>query len=221
MSRRTTSLLSRVTSLRSVLMVSFWSGDRSAVRRRAVSRPEGHHQNAAQGGHPAQQRGGPAGQADPPAEQAPRPGEGEHGEHQGDRQEAVQRVPSAPSGGEDTGRQRPGPGLAVAQYPHLPMEPKGLAGQLPGGLPDALRALLLPVEALVQLEDLLVPPDHLVVEPGDLLAQRSDGVLLVWRPLGGAPPSGLQTRRTPSERCARRSPGSTTRWSGGTSRSSS
>ena len=39
-----------------------------------------------------------------------RPGEGEHGEHQGGRREAVQRVPSAPSGGEDTGRQRgPGP----------------------------------------------------------------------------------------------------------------
>ena len=71
---------------------------------------------------------------------------------------------------EDLVGQRSGPGLAVAQYPHLPMEPKGLAGQLPGGLPDALRALLLPVEALVQLEDLLVPPDRLVVEPGDLLA---------------------------------------------------
>ena len=41
-----------------------------------------------------------------PAEHAPRPGEGEDGEHQGDREEAVQRVPSAPSGGEDTGRQR-------------------------------------------------------------------------------------------------------------------
>ena len=46
------------------------------------------------------------GQADPPAEQAPRPGEAEDGEHQGDRQEAVQRVPSAPSGGEDIGPQR-------------------------------------------------------------------------------------------------------------------
>ena len=66
--------------------------------------------------------------------------------------------------------QRPGTGLAVAQYPHLPMEPKGLAGQLPGGLPDALRPLLLLAEALVQLEDPLVPPDHLIVEPGDLLA---------------------------------------------------
>ena len=71
---------------------------------------------------------------------------------------------------EDLVGQRPGTGLAVAQYPHLPMEPKGLAGQLPGGLPDGLRALLLPVEALVQLEDPLVPPDHLVVEPGDVLA---------------------------------------------------
>ena len=66
--------------------------------------------------------------------------------------------------------QRPGPGLAVAQYPHLPMESKGLAGQLPRGLPEALRPVLLLVDALVQLEDLLVPPNHLVVEPGDVLA---------------------------------------------------
>ena len=86
-------------------------------------------------------------------------------------------------------RQRSGPGLAVAQYPHLPMEPQVLAGQLPSGPPDALRPLLLPVEAFVQLEDLLVPPARLVVEPGDLLAQRPDGVLLVRGPLqGGAPP---------------------------------
>ena len=41
-----------------------------------------------------------------PAEHAPRPGEGEDGAHQGDREEAVQRVPSAPPGGEDTGRRR-------------------------------------------------------------------------------------------------------------------
>ena len=86
-------------------------------------------------------------------------------------------------------RQRSGPGLAVAQYPHLPMEPQVLAGQLPSGPPDALRPLLLPVEAFVQLEDLLVPPARLVVEPGDLLAQRPDSVLLVRGPLqGGAPP---------------------------------
>ena len=62
--------------------------------------------------------------------------------------------------------QRPGAGLGVAQYPHLPMEPQVLAGQLP----TMLSVLLLPVEAFVQLEDLLVPPD-LVVEPGDLLAR--------------------------------------------------
>ena len=42
LSRRTASLLSRVMSLRSVLMVSFWSGDRSrAVRRRRVSAGRG------------------------------------------------------------------------------------------------------------------------------------------------------------------------------------
>ena len=42
LSRRITSLLSRVMSLRSVLMVSFWSGDRSrAVRRRRVSAGRG------------------------------------------------------------------------------------------------------------------------------------------------------------------------------------
>ena len=42
------------------------------------------------------------------------------------------------------------------------------------------------------------------------------------RPVDGAPPwSGPRTRRTPSGRCARRSPGSTTRRAGGTSRSSS
>ena len=49
---------------------------------------------------------GPAGQGERPAEHAPRPGEGEDGAHQGDREEAVQRVPSAPPGGEDTGRRR-------------------------------------------------------------------------------------------------------------------
>ena len=76
----------------------------------AVPGPEGHHQDAAQGDHPAQQRGGPAGQAGPPVEQTPRPGAAEDGEHQGDRWEAVPREPAAPSGGEDTGRQRgPGP----------------------------------------------------------------------------------------------------------------
>ena len=50
------------------------------------------------------------GQAGPPVEQTPRPGAAEDGEHQGDRWEAVPREPAAPSGGEDTGRQRgPGP----------------------------------------------------------------------------------------------------------------
>ena len=89
--------------------------------------------------------------------------------------------------------QRPGPGLAVAQYPHLPMESKGLVGQRPAGLPEALRPLLLLVQPLVQPSDLLVPPDHLLVEPGDLFAQRPDGVLLARGSLqgGGAPPTGL------------------------------
>ena len=41
----------------------------------------------------------------------------EDGEHQGDREEAVQRVPSAPPGGEDTGRQpRPGPGRCPTRF---------------------------------------------------------------------------------------------------------
>ena len=71
---------------------------------------------------------------------------------------------------EDLVGQRLGPGLGVAQYPHLPVEPKVLARQLFGGLPDALRPLLLPVEARVQPGVFLVPPDDLVVEPGDLLA---------------------------------------------------
>ena len=122
-------------------------------RRTALERSpdqKGHHQDATQGDHPAQQRGGPAGQADPPVEQAPRPGEGEHGEHQGGRREAVQRVPSAPSGGEDTGRQRgPGPiavrrGLLAAPCPGGVQgragEVEGPARQAPGGRGDAVEA---------------------------------------------------------------------------------
>ena len=70
--------------------------------------------------------------------------------------------------------QRPRPGFAVAQYPQLPVETEGLAGQRPGGLPDALRALLLPVQLLVEFTDRLVPPGHFLVEPGDVLAQGSD-----------------------------------------------
>ena len=50
------------------------------------------------------------------------------------------------------------------------MEPKGLAGQLPAASLMLSVLSFSQVEALVQLEDLLVPPDHLVVEPGDLLA---------------------------------------------------
>ena len=93
---------------------------------------------------------GPAGQADPPAEQAPRPGEAEHGDHQGDRQEAVQRVPSAPSGGEDIGPQR-GPcpvavrrGFLAAPCPGGVQgregEVEGPARQSPGGRGDAVEA---------------------------------------------------------------------------------
>ena len=90
---------------------------------------------------------------------------------------------------EDLVGQRSGPGLAVAQYPHLPMEPKGLAGQLLRGLPDALRPLLLLVEARVQPGVLLVPPDHLLVEPAEFRAKRPDGLLLVrGRLQDGAPP---------------------------------
>ena len=86
-------------------------------------------------------------------------------------------------------RQRPGAGLGVAQYPHLPVEPKGLAGQLLRGLPDALRPLLLLVEARVQPGVLLVPPDHLLVEPAEFRAKRPDGLLLVrGRLQDGAPP---------------------------------
>ena len=85
--------------------------------------------------------------------------------------------------------QRPGAGLGVAQYPHLPVEPKGLAGQLLRGLPDALRPLLLLVEARVQPGVLLVPPDHLLVEPAEFRAKRPDGLLLVrGRLQDGAPP---------------------------------
>ena len=90
---------------------------------------------------------------------------------------------------EDLVGQRSGPGLAVAQYPHLPMEPKGLAGQLLRGLPDALRPLLLLVEARVQPGVLLVPPDHLLVEPAEFRAKRPDGLPLVrGRLQDGAPP---------------------------------
>ena len=90
---------------------------------------------------------------------------------------------------EDLVGQRPGPGLGVAQYPHLPVEPKGLAGQLLRGLPDALRPLLLLVEARVQPGVLLVPPDHLLVEPAEFRAKRPDGLLLVrGRLQDGAPP---------------------------------
>ena len=74
--------------------------------------------------------------------------------------------------------QRPGAGLAVAQYPHLPVEPKGLAGQLLRGLPDALRPLLLLVEARVQPGVLLVPPDHLLVERRSSV--RSDLTVSFW-----------------------------------------
>ena len=85
--------------------------------------------------------------------------------------------------------QRPGAGLGVAQYPHLPVKPKGLAGQLLRGLPDALRPLLLLVEARVQPGVLLVPPDHLLVEPAEFRAKRPDGLLLVrGRLQDGAPP---------------------------------
>ena len=70
--------------------------------------------------------------------------------------------------------QRADPGLAVAQYPQLPVETKGLAGQLLAGLPEALRPPLLLLQPLVLLDDLLVPPGHLLVEPGGLLAQRPD-----------------------------------------------
>ena len=85
--------------------------------------------------------------------------------------------------------QRPGAGLGVAQYPHLPVAPKGLAGQLLRGLPDALRPLLLLVEARVQPDVLLVPPDHLLVEPAEFRAKRPDGLLLVrGRLQDGAPP---------------------------------
>ena len=85
-----------------------------------------------------------------PAEHAPRPGEGEDGAHQGDREEAVQRVPSAPSGGEDTGRQRgPGPiavrrGLLAAPCPGGVQgregEVEGPARQASGGRGDAVEA---------------------------------------------------------------------------------
>ena len=52
--------------------------------------------------------------------------------------------------------------------------------------------------------------------------EAREGAIGPRRPVGGSPPwSDPRTRRTPSGRYARRSPGSTTRWSGGTSRSSS
>ena len=79
-------------------------------RRRTVLEPspdqKDDRQVASHGTPPARQGGGPAGQGERPAEHAPRPGAAEDGAHQGDREEAVQRVPSAPPGGEDTGRRR-------------------------------------------------------------------------------------------------------------------
>ena len=81
--------------------------------------------------------------------------EAEDGEHQGDRREAVPREPSAPSGGEDTGRQRgPGPiagGLLAAPCPGGVQgregEVEGPARQASGGRGDAVEAavrLILP-----------------------------------------------------------------------------
>ena len=61
-----------------------------------------------------------------------------------------------------------------AQYPGLPMQTQVLARQLLGGLPDALRPLLLLVQLLVEFADRPVPPADLPVEPGDVLAQRLD-----------------------------------------------
>ena len=99
--------------------------------------------------------------------------------------------------------QRPDPGLAVAQYPQLPVETKGLAGQLLAGLPEALRPLLPLPQPLVLLDDLLVPPGHLLVELGGLLAQRPDRGPQALRlfpgrriPAGfpGAPPGGVLHR---------------------------
>ena len=58
------------------------------------------------GDHPAQQGGGPAEQADRPAGQAAGGGGAEVGEPQGDRQEAVPRVPWSLQGTEDIARLR-------------------------------------------------------------------------------------------------------------------
>ena len=72
------------------------------------------------------------------------------------------------------------------------MEAQVLAGQHLAGLPQALRALLLLVEARVQPGDPLVAPDHLLLEPGVLLAQRADGVHLPRGTIhhANSPPSG-------------------------------
>ena len=77
------------------------------------------------------------------------------------------------------------------------MESKGLARPLPGGLPDALRPLLLLVQPLVQPEELLAPLDHLPVEPGDLLALRLDRVLLVPHSFRDHPNPALLPQRPP------------------------
>ena len=52
----------------------------------------------------------------------------------------------------------PNLGRLFAQYPGLPMQTQVLARQLLGGLPDALRPLLLLVQLLVEFADRPVPP---------------------------------------------------------------
>ena len=88
----------------------------------------------------------------PGSNTSPRPGEGEDGAHQGDREEAVQRVPSAPPGGEDTGRHaRPAPGRCPTRFSELQPCPGGVqmlgkekligpARQASGGRGDAVEA---------------------------------------------------------------------------------
>ena len=96
---------------------------------------------------------------------------------------------------EDLVGQRPGPGLGVAQYPDFPVQPKGLAGQLLRGVPDALRPLLLLVEARVQPGNLLAPP-HYLPELAEFRAKRPDGLLPLRRTLHcGAPRRGLRGPR--------------------------
>ena len=99
----------------------------------------------------------------------------------------------------------PNLGRLFAQYPVLPVQAQVLARQLLGGLPDALRPLLLLVQLLVEVADRLVPPAHLPVQPGDFLAQRLDRFLALRRLFQGrASPSGFPGRLPPGAAPARR-----------------